>query len=174
MIQSIDRIGMLWATALIGALAYAQPSNAEGMLAAPSAERPSLQMVVNEQGQAARPPDQNGAARARPDRIEERISDLHSKLHISPDQETEWKTVAQVMRTNAKEIRAAGEERSENQQKMSAVDDLRAYRKHAQAHVYGLDRLIPAFEALYAKMSDDQKKNADVVFSGHPAQHGSN
>jgi hypothetical protein len=54
--------------------------------------------------------------------------------------------------------------RVQNAKTMTAVDDLRAYQGIADAHAEGLKKLIPAFEALYASMSDEQKKNADAVF----------
>jgi len=50
---------------------------------------------------------------------------------------------------------------------MSAVDDLRSYQKLADAHADGLKKLVPAFEALYNTMSQDQKKTADAVFAEH-------
>ena len=49
-------------------------------------------------------------------------------------------------------------------QDMTAVDDLKSYQKHAQAHVDGLKNLIASFETLYAAMPDAQKKVADDVF----------
>lgn len=174
MSESIDRVGVISAVALAGVLAFAQPSWA--------AERPQLGarppsvvlMAANDESQAARTPEQNDAARTEPDRMEERISDLHEKLHITPDQEAEWKNVAQIMRDNAKDVRSAIDEKNQNRDNMTAIDDLRAYQKRAQAHVDGLGRLIPAFDTLYAKMSDEQKKNADAIFSGHQAEHTSN
>jgi len=41
-----------------------------------------------------------------------------------------------------------------------------AYSAIAEAHAEGLKTFIPAFEALYASMSDAQKQNADVIFRG--------
>ena len=48
---------------------------------------------------------------------------------------------------------------------MDAVDDLRSYEQLTEAQVDGIKKLLPAFETLYASMSDDQKKNADIVFA---------
>jgi len=44
------------------------------------------------------------------------------------------------------------------------VDDLQSYAAIADAHADGLKKLIPAFQALYTAMSDDQKKTADMLF----------
>jgi len=70
-----------------------------------------------------------------------------------------------VMRDNAHAIDAILEERRASLSKMNAVDDLRSYEKLADAHADGLKKLVPAFEALYNTMSEDQKKNADAAFS---------
>ncbi|HTF33541.1 MAG TPA: Spy/CpxP family protein refolding chaperone [Myxococcota bacterium] len=98
------------------------------------------------------------------DRVETRIQDLHRNLKITAAQEPQWHDFAQVMRDNAHAIDAIRQERSANLSKMNAVDDLRSYQKLADAHADGLKKLVPAFEALYNTMSDDQKKNADAAF----------
>ena len=110
------------------------------------------------------------------DRVEARITDLHTKLHITADQTAPWNDFAATMRDNAKTTRAVLADNSQNAATMTAVDSLRSYQKLAQAHVDGLARLIPAFETLYATMSDDQKKTADAMFrhSGRHDQSSSN
>ena len=59
--------------------------------------------------------------------------------------------------------------RFEKAKAMTAVEDLKSYSEIAQAHADGLKNFIPVFEALYASMSDDQKKDADTLFryGGH-------
>jgi hypothetical protein len=105
--------------------------------------------------------------RSQEDRVETRIKDLHSKLKITGVQEAQWNAFAEVMRDNAQAVDTVLKERSENLHTMNAVDDLRSYQKLADAHADGLRRLVPAFEALYNLMSEDQKKTADVVFAEH-------
>src|SRR5258708_24736803 len=78
---------------------------------------------------------------------------------------TEWKAVTQVMRDKAESIHRLAQERNQNQKAMDAVDALRSYEQLPQAQADGIKRLLPAFETLYGGMSDDQKKNADIVFS---------
>jgi protein CpxP len=104
------------------------------------------------------------------DRVEERITDLHKKLHITADQDALWNNVAQVMRDNGKKMRTGVTERSAKLKTMNAVDDLRSYQMITDEHADGLKRLIPAFEALYAKMTPDQQKNADHVFGAQQQQ----
>ena len=103
------------------------------------------------------------------DPVAARVRYLHDRLHITPAQEDQWKTVAEVMRGNASTMLTLISQRSDNV-KMSAVDDLKSYEHISEAHVDGMKKFISAFETLYAGMSDDQKKNADMVFS-HTQRH---
>jgi hypothetical protein len=98
------------------------------------------------------------------DRIEQRIAALHQKLHVTSDQEPLWNDVAQVMRDNGKKMRDEVAERSAKLKTMNAIDDLRSYELITDEHAEGLKHLVPAFAALYAKMSPNQQKNADHVF----------
>ena len=99
--------------------------------------------------QAATPqnPAAAGATQSKGETVEERITNLHAALKITPDEETKWNGVAQSMRENA-----------------AAMDDLNTYEKFAQAHVDGLKNLISSFKTLYTAMPDAQKKTADEVF----------
>jgi periplasmic protein CpxP/Spy len=101
------------------------------------------------------------------DRVEARIKELHAKLGITPAQEELWNNVTQVMRDDAKTMEALIKVRSEHTNTMTAVDDLKSYGEIAQAHADGLKKFVPAFEPLYASMSDAQKKNADTLFHHH-------
>jgi periplasmic protein CpxP/Spy len=104
------------------------------------------------------------------DRTETRIKDLHARLQITPEQEELWTNVAQTMRDNAKTMEALIKTRSEGKETMSAIEDLKSYAEIADAHADGLKNFIPAFEPLYASMSDAQKKSADTLF--HRGHHG--
>jgi len=106
-------------------------------------------------------------ATPRSDRVEARIKELHTKLNITPAQEQLWNNVAQVMRDNAKTMEALIKARSEKAPTMTAIDDLKSYGEIAEAHADGLKKFIPAFEPLYAGMSDAQKKSADTLFRQH-------
>jgi len=108
-----------------------------------------------------------GDRRYGPDRVEARIKVLHTKLNITPAQEELWNKVAQAMRDNAKTMEALIKARSEKAGTMTAIDDLKSYGEIADAHADGLKKFIPAFEPLYAGMSDAQKKSADTLFRQH-------
>lgn len=105
------------------------------------------------------------------DRTEARIADLHAKLKISDAQEKQWSNVAQVMRENAAEMESLAKARKEKGSTLNAVDDLKSYSTIADAHAAGLKKFIPAFEALYAELSADQKQAADKLFT-KIARHG--
>lgn len=96
-------------------------------------------------------------------RVEDRIRELHERLHITAAQQAQWDTFAAVMRDNASHMNQVFATRG-NPQSMSAVDDLHAYAAMAQAHDQDLQRLVPAFETLYASFSPDQKRAADGAF----------
>jgi protein CpxP len=99
------------------------------------------------------------------DQTESRITGLRKELRVTADQDAQWKDFAQVMSANAQKMRASIAERSSALKHMSAVEDLHSYERVADEHAEGLKRLVPAFEALYAKMSPAQQKNADHVFA---------
>jgi hypothetical protein len=161
MMKITDRTTYVLATAaLLGVVVFAQA------LPAAAAEQTPVPLAST---------DKTQAERSSADRVEDRIADLHKKLHITAQQTAQWDNVAQVMRDNAKTIREILTDKSQNAKTMSAVDDLHSYRELAQAHVDGLAQLIPVFETLYAGMSGDQKKTADAMFRqpGHHDQHSS-
>jgi protein CpxP len=102
--------------------------------------------------------------------VEQRITNLHTALKITPAEEADWNNVAQAMRENAAAMqKLAAEKTTQAPQSMTAVQDLQAYEKFAQAHVDGLKNLISSFDTLYNSMPDPQKKVADQVFQsfGH-------
>lgn len=98
------------------------------------------------------------------ERVEDRIKLLYAKLKITPAQEGLWDNVTKAMRENAVTMEALIKERSEKAGTKNAVDDLKSYSAIAEAHADGLKKFIPAFEPLYASMSDAQKKDADTLF----------
>jgi hypothetical protein len=129
---------------------------------------PTITLAQNNAAPTA-PPAAGKPARtrvSRADRAEMRIKQLHDQLKVTAAQETQWNAVAQAMRDDATAMQSVIAKRRQNRSTMTAVDDLRSYQEVTETHVAGLQKLIPAFQALYDSMSADQKKNADVVF-GH-------
>jgi periplasmic protein CpxP/Spy len=121
-------------------------------------------------------PAATGATETQGETVEQRITNLHTALKITPNEEALWNGVAQSMRENAAAMeKLVAQPRTTPPQNMSAVDDLKMYQKVTQAHVDGLKNLIASFGKLYAAMPDAQKKAADDVFrSTKSAAAGSN
>ena len=101
---------------------------------------------------------------AHEDRAALRIKDMHNHLKILAPQEGQWAVVAKVMLDNAKVMDTLTQVRYDHAKTMTAVDDLNSYGEIAEAHAVGIKRLVPAFTALYAGMTDAQKKAADELF----------
>jgi len=97
--------------------------------------------------------------------VEEHIKDLHAKLKITAAEEPKWQEVADTMRENARDLDKAIDKRESTMGSATAVDDLKSYAEIAQAHANGVKKLASAFTGLYSMMSDEQKKEADEVFS---------
>jgi protein CpxP len=113
----------------------------------------------------AAPPGAADAAATEAETVEQRITNLHAELKITPEEESKWNNVAQAMRENAAAMEKLAAARTvQAPQSMSAIDDLKSYEKFAQAHADGLKNLIGSFEVLYNTFPNAQKKNADQVF----------
>jgi protein CpxP len=109
---------------------------------------------------AANPADTKGEP------VEQRITQLHAELKVTPDQESRWNAVAQAMRDNAAKMeKLVAEKHRQAPQNMTALDDLETYQEFTQQHLDGLKNLTSAFKSLYSSMPDAQKKNADQVFA---------
>ena len=146
---------LIGATAIFAAIAvFAAPRISHG------AEQ-STPPAMHQQATAPSKP----MAGNRAESVEERISELHAALKITPNEESRWNDVAQAMRDNAAAMEKLIAEKHETApQNRTAVDDLKTYREFAQAHVDGLKNLTSSFESLYSAMPDGQKKLADDVF----------
>jgi hypothetical protein len=155
-----QNLTMAATVALLGAgLASATPA-AMAQTASPAPPASSAKPATGQASQAAAPSTaQRGDAK-----VEAHIKRLHDQLKITTAETDQWNAVAQIMRDNEKKLADLVQSRAKNAPKMSAIDNLRTYEEIADAHEDALKRLVPAFETLYASMSDAQKKNADQIF----------
>jgi hypothetical protein len=96
--------------------------------------------------------------------VETRIKTLHDELKITPDQESQWNTVAQTMRENESTLAPLYEARK-NASSMNAIDNLKSHQALSQAYAEAFGKFVTAFEPLYQGMSDTQKKWADESFA---------
>jgi hypothetical protein len=121
---------------------------------------------------AADNPADSGPRSHRRETVEQRISALHKALEITPAEEPQWSDVAQAMRKSAANMeKLALQESAASHKGMTALDDLDAYQKFAQAHVDGLQSLNAAFGTLYKSEPATQQKIADHVFETFGTRH---
>ena len=99
-----------------------------------------------------------------PDRVEQRITDLHARLHIMPDEQALWDKFAQVMRDNAQHMRQTAVDRADKLKTMNASENMQSYAQIATQHAQDVQNLASAFQPLYVALSPDQQKTADVMF----------
>ncbi|MBF0561158.1 MAG: Spy/CpxP family protein refolding chaperone [Alphaproteobacteria bacterium] len=83
-------------------------------------------------------------------------------MHITDAQAGPWNDFAQTMRDNAKHAVPQSKPAS-----ATAVDNLQARQRSAEARAEKAKKLTASFERLYAALSDEQKKAADVAFKKH-------
>lgn len=95
---------------------------------------------------------------------EARIKELQSVLKITEAQEKLWDNLTQVMREDAKEMDALTENKAEKTKNMNAVEWMKFHSQITETRSNQMKKFIPPFEELYASMSDEQKKNADILF----------
>lgn len=105
-------------------------------------------------------------AAAKADPVEAHIKELHNKLHITAAQQTQWDSLVQVMRDNAKAMTDLQKQRGQDASAMTAVDAIKSYQAVIAAHEAGMAKFVPAFQALYNSMSSAQKETADSMFRG--------
>lgn len=98
------------------------------------------------------------------DHTETQIKQLQGALKITEAQKELWNNLTQVMRENARDMDAFTKERAENTKTMNAVEHMKLHSQITETQLDQLKKFIPPFEALYASMSDEQKKSTDTIF----------
>jgi periplasmic protein CpxP/Spy len=148
-------------TAIIGLGAFAavaaQPGAGDPTAARPSAAAPNGQATTGARGTEAR--------------IEQRITDLHTRLLISTAQQPQWDRFSDVMRENARDTSETFQHRAQAMSAMTAAENMQSYAKVTAEYAQHMQKLVPTFQALYDTMSDSQKRTADQVFRDD-ANHG--
>ncbi len=149
---------------LLGSLALAFPLLANAGDFGASTTAP----VVLAQAAAAPATTQPASLNAGPDEaVEAHIKELHNRLHITAAQQSQWDNLVAVMRSNATSMVDLQKARGQDSSSMNAVDAIKSYQMVIREHEKGMDKFVPAFEALYSTMSDAQKKTADSMFRGN-------
>ncbi len=102
--------------------------------------------------------------------VDRRITELHTKLQITPAQGQKWDQFAQVMRDNAKAMDQLYADRAQKMSSMSAVDNMQSFQTIEQARMQGMQKLVPAFQTVYDSLTDQQKQAADALFRSQAAK----
>ena len=128
----------------------------------------ALQLAQARGPAAGNPPA--GAPQGAGGEVEQQITELKKQLKITPQQEPQFNAFAEVLRGNAQEadqvMRQAGPG------KPNAVEALKREQQFTETEANGLKRLVPALQALYDSLSDQQKKVADRVIGGGAGEPG--
>ncbi len=152
---------VIMSTAIIGLSAFA------AVAAPPTAGDPTVVRASTANGDQSK-----SAGRGMEAKVEQRINDLHTKLQISPAQQSQWDNFTRVMRDNAREMDATFQQRLQALPNMTAAENMQSYAKVAAEHSQDMQKLAPAFQSLYDTMSDNQKRTADRVFRADANQRG--
>jgi periplasmic protein CpxP/Spy len=153
-------------TAIIGLSAFAavaaQPGAGDPTAVRPSSTAPNGQAMTKAQP---------ATARGMETRMDQRITDLHARLLISPAQQPQWDNFSDVMRENARDTSETFQHRAQAMSAMTAAENMQSYAKVTAEYAQHMQKLVPTFQALYDTMSDSQKRTADQVFRDD-ANHG--
>lgn len=165
---------LLITTMLVAAPAWAQTTGSQTNPATASPGATTTEMAPSGMSQKAMPHTSRSALAKQPGEtmqnlVERRITDLHSRLQITPQQSQQWDQFIQVMRDNAREMDQIYQQRAEKLGSMSAVDNMQSYAQIEQQRAQEVQKLVPAFQTLYASLSDQQKRTADQMFRTYAA-----
>ena len=96
--------------------------------------------------------------------VEQRLAKLHDALGITPAEESLWQQFAQVTRSNTQDMSRVFATRTATLNTMSASDNLQSMADAAAVHARNMQRLVAAFQPLYAAMPPQQQQMADSAF----------
>jgi hypothetical protein len=171
-LAAVASVALLAACAQSRPIPVADASTVAAPTQQSAAQQPAVQQTAVQQtpGEAAAPPPGTVTMHHPMQMAEARIKELHTKLHITAEQEGLWGAVAQAMRDNAGEMEGLIQARMQNKSQMGAIDNLTAFEQMTQAHADGIKKFVAALQPLYDAMTPAQQKNADLVFQSMPRQ----
>jgi len=97
---------------------------------------------------------------------EGRIAFLKAELAISDAQKGAWKAYAAALKNNLQGMQAMRQTMAKVMEAKTPVERLDAHIAAMEGRLASLKEVKPALAALYAALSDDQKKKADQVLTG--------
>jgi len=103
--------------------------------------------------------------------VDGRIAFLKAELKITPEQETQWQSVATALRQNANALDQAMSSARQQRGTMDAVQRLTVREQFDKARTENDGRLLAAFKPLYASLSPEQQQIANQLFAQHHGWH---
>ena len=101
--------------------------------------------------------------------IEAQLAEVKKRLSITAAQQPQFDQFATIVKQNAQTMDALMKKATAQDAQQNAVEGLRTAASFAQTEADNLKRLVPALEALYASLSEQQKRAADKLFSSAPS-----
>ena len=108
-----------------------------------------------------------GAAQPAGEAVAGQLAEIKKRLNITAAQQSQFDQFASTVKQNAQAMQALMQKEAQGTEQ-NAVEGLRNAASFAQTEADNLKRLVPALEALYASLSDQQKHTADQLFNTAP------
>jgi len=95
---------------------------------------------------------------------QERLNHLRDQLRITAAEEPAWNQFAQISIQNAANLDQAYRQRTERVPAANAVQNLQSFAQIQMEQAQDMQRLVPAFQSLYSKLTQQQQQIADQTF----------
>jgi len=99
--------------------------------------------------------------------VDGRIAFLKAELKITPEQETQWQSVATALRQNANALDQVISSAPQQRGTMDAVQRLTEREQFDKVRTENDERLLSALKPLYASLSPDQQQIANQLVVQH-------
>jgi periplasmic protein CpxP/Spy len=99
--------------------------------------------------------------------VDGRIASLKAELKITPEQETQWQSVATALRQNANALDQVINSARQQHGTMDAVQRLTERGQFDKVRTENDARLLSAFKPLYASLSPEQQQIANQLLVHH-------
>jgi periplasmic protein CpxP/Spy len=103
--------------------------------------------------------------------VDGRIAFLKAELKITPEQETQWQSVATALRQNANALDQVISGTRQQRGTMDAVQRLTEREQFDKVRTENDERLLSAFKPLYASLSPEQQQIANQLLFAHHGWH---
>jgi hypothetical protein len=95
---------------------------------------------------------------------QQRLANLHEQLGITANQEAEWGHFSRISLANAARMDNMYRQRAQDVPAMNAVQNLRSWGQIESTEAQDFERVVPAFDNLYQKLTPNQRQTADNLF----------